>query len=540
MRTFAPTNYQMNRSFSDSRTVFYLFMLLVFFAPITNYASAIDTASLLVKTKQGTLRGMTKNDICIWKGIPYATTPSGDLRFRAPQPPKAWTGVKDATAFSYVAPQPKMPVADAQPQSEDCLSLNIWSPAADGKKRPVMFWIHGGGLIVGSGSSTLYDGTPLVKAGDVVVVTINYRLGPLGFLYFDNLPNHESFDNNLGIKDQVAALQWVKENIAAFGGDPNAVTIFGESAGGLSVLTLMGTPAAKGLFRGVIAESGLPESLWKPATANYVTQKYLKIVGVSPDSLFKLRAISSDTLNYAMQLLVEQLSTEPTPYKTLSPTIDGKYIPTDLMTAIRNRQAEGVSLLIGTNRNEVNILAKIKQLGAVPQTAKELVPYMSALKADEQKRITDSYNKYPHKSSILDMITDGIFTIPCIRFAELQSTIAPTYMYRFDWSSGILKLLGLRACHGLEMPFVFGTFESRLGKKFTTLANKKQVKILSTVMMQAWINFAKTGNPNPAGRTDWQSYNSTARSTRILDKKIYTINDPKSKERKAWTGLSIF
>jgi len=271
-----------------------------------------------------------------------------------------------------------------------------------------------------------------------------------------------------------------------------------------------------------------------------VTQKYLKILGVSPDSLFQLRAIPTDTLNNATKLLIEELGTESSPSKTLSPTIDGNYIPTDLMTAIRNRQAEGVSLLIGTNRNEVNFFLKMKQLGAIPQTAKELVPYMAALKADEQKRITDSYSKYPHKNSILDMVTDGIFTMPSIRFAELQSTVAPTYMYRFDWSSGILKLVGLRAFHGSELPFVFGTYESRLGKKLTTLANKKQVKILSAAMMQAWINFAKTGNPNPAGKTDWQSYNTTTHSTRILDKKIYTINDPKSKERKAWTGLSIF
>ena len=247
------------------RNIYLLCALFLFsFSASESFASTndklnapLDSNSLVVQTHQGKLRGTMDKNICVWRGVRYAKAPVAELRFHAPQQVESWSGVKNATEFGASAPQVKNSLVGDELKSEDCLFLNIWSPAADGKKRPVMFWIHGGGFVIGSGSASLYNGVNLANHGDVVVVTINYRLGSLGFLYFETEAARKAgFENNLGMKDQIAALQWVKENISAFGGDPNQVTIFGESAGGTSVETLLACPAARGLFKGAIAESG--------------------------------------------------------------------------------------------------------------------------------------------------------------------------------------------------------------------------------------------------------------------------------------------
>ena len=230
-------------------------------APRRDKAPAVDTNALIAHTPLGKLRGAKVKDVYVWKGIRYAQAPVGDMRFKAPVPVQAWTGTQDALAFGAVAPQQESSIAGKEPQAEDCLYLNVWSPGADAKKRPVMVWIHGGGFVIGSGSSQMYEGTQMATNGDVVIVTINYRLGPLGFLYFNEEQRKQGFENNLGIKDQIAALKWVQQNIAAFGGDPAQVTIFGESAGGTSVQTLLASPMAKGTsrtFARVFARSVFP------------------------------------------------------------------------------------------------------------------------------------------------------------------------------------------------------------------------------------------------------------------------------------------
>ena len=495
---------------------------------------------LLVKTSQGQIKGDIEKNICVWKGIRYAKAPVGDLRFRDPQAPDNWAGIKEATTFGAVAPQFKKILIGNELQNEDCLFLNVWSPAADGKKRPVMVWLHGGGFVGGSGSSDMYDGTNIATRGDVVVVTINYRLGPLGFMYFNNLPGSKGkFDDNLGIKDQVAALKWVKENIAAFGGDPDAVTIFGESAGGISVETLMALPSAQGLFKRAIIESGPAGDVWTPQLATKVTTLYLKELGVTPDSLYKLKLLPVDTLMSAMMRLMKIMIADPSLPKTCAPTVDGTFLPYDLLTAIKNGQSKGVGLLIGTNRNEANLFAR-KKLSMLPVNEEQLKPYLARFKPAEQKQIIGAYKEYPTKAGILDLLTDGIFTMPSIRFAEFQSAYANTYMYRFDWTSEPLKWVGLRACHALEVPFVFNTFNTKLGKKILLLSNRKKIHQISDQMQQEWINFARTGNPNTPGTDTWKKYEPATRATLIYDKKCYDCQDPKSVQRTAWGDLNIF
>jgi len=516
-------------------------VIFLFLAILPNFShAAIDTSTLIVKTKQGQVRGTTEKDVCVWKGIRYAKAPMGALRFRAPQPVDNWAGVKDATAFGAVAIQMKRILVGNEQQSEDCLFLNIWSPAADGKRRPVMFWIHGGGFIGGSSSSELYDGAQLAKKGDVVIVSINYRLGPLGFMYFKDMPGgKDNFDSNLGIKDQVAALKWVKENIAAFGGDPDAVTIFGESAGGISVETLMAIPAAQGLFKRAIAESGPANDVWSTKLATQVTTLYLKELGLTTEGLEKLRQLPTDTLVSAMTRLMTKMKDDPTLPKTFAPTVDGDFLPHDILSGIHAGQSKGVDLLIGTNKDEANLFA-MKKLKIVPVNEEELKPYLGKLKPEDQKQLVAAYKDYPSRNSILELITDGIFTMPSIKFAELQSAHANTYMYRFDWASKPIKAVGLSACHGIEIPFVFGTFHTKLGKKILLFSDHKRIYQLSNQLQQAWINFARTGNPDVKDLEDWKKYDATGRCTIIFDKKNYCTTDPKAEKRKAWGDLNFF
>jgi para-nitrobenzyl esterase len=504
------------------------------------FAAGADSTALIVSTRQGLLRGVAADSVYAWKGVPYAQAPVGDLRFRAPQPPMSWQGVRDASKPGFISPQLRRASNEPLKGNEDCLSLNIWSPAADGHKRPVMFWIHGGGFLIGSGSVQMYDGANLSKNGDVVVVNINYRLGALGFLYLNDIKGKQTgFDDNLGIRDQIAALQWVKDNIAAFGGDPDAVTIFGESAGAISVLTLMATPSAHGLFKRAIVESASPEALLQPKVATDLTMRYLRMLGVSPDSLQQLKSVDADTFVSVMDRLVTQLMYETTSVKLLSPVIDGDLIPTSPMSAIRAGQAAGIDLMIGTNKDEATLLS-LKRVGLTPRSEAELRPYLANIPPDARKNLIATYKNYPHRSGVNAMTTDGVFAMPSIRVSEMQTQFASTYMYRFDWSSFTLNVVGLRACHGAELPFVFGTLNKSPGKYFTALSNKKSIWGLSKQIQQSWVNFARYGNPNPNGKTTWAKYNTTGRTTMIFDKVTHLSTDPKSEQRIAWTGLSIF
>jgi len=539
MYIFASSKSEMKSMFSRPY-VFSLLLLVCFADPSCIYAAGADSSSLTVSTRQGLLRGVSIDSVCAWKGIPYAKAPMGELRFRAPQPPVSWQGIRDASKPGNVAPQNRRATNEANKRSEDCLSLNIWSPAADGKKRPVMFWIHGGGFLVGSGSAPMYDGANLSKNGDVVVVNINYRLGALGFLYFKDIKGTQTgFDDNLGIRDQIAALQWVRDNIASFGGNPDAVTIFGESAGAISVLTLMGVPAAHGLFKRAIVESASPEALMQPNVATGMTLRYLKMLGISPDSLQQLKSVSTDTFVASMDRLITQLMHEPTTVKLLSPVIDGDLIPIDPMTAIEQGRAAGIDLMIGTNKDEATLLS-MKRIGLTPRNARELKPYLANMTPDARKNLIASYKHYPHKSGVIAMATDGVFAMPSIRVSESQARFAPTYMYRFDWATFALRLVGLNACHGAELPYVFGTLDKSPGKYFAIMSNKKRNWALSRQIQRDWVNFARYGNPNPAGQTAWGKYNATGRATMIFDKVPHPSSDPRSEQRIAWSGLSIF
>ncbi|MES2621558.1 MAG: carboxylesterase/lipase family protein [Bacteroidota bacterium] len=508
-------------------------VFLILFLSVLNAFAQNKEVEVLARTGSGILRGTTEENICVWRGIKYAEAE----RFGYPHAPPPWKGVQDALKFGAVAVQTKSMISSKEPQSEDCLFLNIWSPCADSLKRPVMVWIHGGSLVAGSGSQPIYNGLKLARNGDVVVVTINYRLGPLGFLYFNTpVEGNDTLGNNLGIHDQIAALQWVKENIAAFGGNPDRVTIFGESAGATSVQTLLASPAAKGLFIAAIAQSGTPAMVWTPSLADSITKKYFSFLRLNPTNKHLLKTLPLDSLKAAQEKLLKYMLT--TDNKVFAPTIDGKVLTADIFSSIDQQVNARVPLLLGTNNDESTIF--VKTMKTAPKNAKQLNEYIDRICKNDKQQVLAGYEKYPRKAAVMEILTDALFRVPNIRLSEQRLVYAPVYLYRFEWCSFFLKVTGLRSFHGIEMPFIFGSTDRKTGRLLKVVATKKVIKQLSGAMQKAWTNFARYGNPNGITSETWKPYTTTERATMIFDKKCSIAQDPDKIQRQAWTGVKYY
>jgi para-nitrobenzyl esterase len=497
----------------------------------------------IVNAKAGNIQGIKDNGIEIFKGIPFSERIVGDLRFKPPVPVKTLPGVFPATEFGPVCPQNIPPVVFfvPNPQSDpDCLNLNIWTPAADEKKRPVMVWIHGGGFNTGEGRN--YDGSFLTRRGDVVVVTINYRLNCLGF---SHIPG---FTSNVGMLDQILALKWIRDNIESFGGDKDNVTIFGESAGGIAVSTLLAMPEAKGLFHRVIAQSGSCNPVsYRTSEGKDITEKVMLEVGIKKGDFDALQKISAFKLVEAHgKIILEKTTAMPWPF-IIAPYLDGEHIPEHPLELLKKGVAAGVDLLLGTNLNESRIWKAfnpafkpvdeekmergikniVKSLGQDEEKAKALI---AAYKETRSEGGTLSAQE------ILDCFsTDLEFRIAGIRTAEAQSSQNPnTYMYLFTWPSPFMGG-SLGSCHITEIPFVFGMTDLPFWKIFS--GSGEEEKKLSEKMMDAWISFARTGNPNHDGIPEWPKYEVEKRGTMLLGKEIKIVNDPYGKERLAWKDI---
>lgn len=492
-------------------------------------------SSTIVESVFGKLQGEQIDGVLAWKGIPYAKPPVGSLRFRAPERPDSWEGIRDATSFSPVAPQSQREIMeffgnDISNMSEDCLYLNVWSKGADDKKRPVMVWIHGGAFVSGSGSSSWYDGASFAAQGDVVVVTINYRLGILGFLHLGEMGGEEyATSGNCGIQDQVAALQWVQENIAAFGGDPNNVTIFGESAGAMSIGVLLGFPSAQGLFHKAILQSGAAANVHPSEKATKIAGRLVEALQVDPTNLSKLEELPVEQLIQASDLM---------PPMSLVPVIDGISLPKHPEEAIANGSAKDVTILIGTNKDEYNIFSvfnpewknadetMVTQL--FEKTFGPLVPLISSYLGGNQPLSQELYN---------NLLTMSIFTYPAQKLTELQvKQGAPVWMYRFDWETPVFGG-ALKSTHALEIPFVFNTLNTPNTENFTGSSPERQ--LLADQMHLAWINFARNGNPNSENLPEWPKYNLNDRSTMIFNLESAVENDPNRQERMIWEQAAM-
>jgi para-nitrobenzyl esterase len=496
----------------------------------------------IINTKYGKIQGYIQKGIKIFKGIPYAAPPMNELRFMPPKPPAAWSDILITTEFGPNVPQPENIASflfgPPREESEDnCLTLNIWTPGTDKKRRPVMFWIHGGNFRYGSSAQVTYTGIPLAKRGNIVLVTINYRLGPLGFLY---IPDKTV---NVGMLDQVAALKWVHDNIEAFGGDPDNITIFGESAGATSVITLLAMPMAKGLFHRAIAQS---TSFYFASHQESGSKKLISRLGIEQGDIESLQKIDINKMNRIhRKMALEAYSTqETTPF---SPVVDGKILPEDPLKAIKKGYAANIPLLIGTTQEEMKfyhaflpslpefnseklfnrIKRIVNELGHNEDKAKKLIA--NYIEAREGKFSTDP-------QEILDAIlTDVTFRIITIRIAEAQGKHQPnTYTYMFTWPS---PMMGgkLGACHAVDVAFTFGTLYIPGTEKYC--GKGKDADILSEKIMDSWITFARSGNPNNENIPDWPAYDANKRATMLLGKEIKVVNAPFDKERAAWDDI---
>jgi len=493
----------------------------------------------IVETTHGRIRGYSRRGIIKFKGIPYAAPPIGELRFRAPAPVEPWNGVRDATKYSPVSIQPPSALedmfAEPLPQSEsDCLTLNIWSQNLKDEKRPVMFWIHGGGFVTGNGASL--DGARLVLRGNVVMVSINYRLGYLGFLYMPDMPGTTA---NAGILDMVAALKWVRDNISKFGGDPNNVTIFGESAGGMAVSSLLATPSAKGLFHRAIPHSGAANKFsFSVASGIMVYETLIKRLGVEKGDIEALQKLPAEDF-IVPQVNATQLSVGVV---RVGPVVDNSVLPEHPLEAISKGFAKDIDVFIGSNLDENKLFTMWTPKAHNLKEERLLTSVNTLMRFTKQKEsksneIIESYRelrKTPR--DIMDAIlTDYMFRIPSVRLAEEQSKHQKnTYMYLFTWKS---PMDGGKygAMHALELPFVFGL----LGDKDIGIFPGRSAKTqkLSGQMMDAWIAFARTGNPNHENIPELPAYDKEKRATILFDKQVTVEEDPYRNEREAWDGI---
>jgi len=499
-------------------------------------------SNLTVETRYGKVKGYQQSLISVWKGIPFAQPPTGELRFRAPQPSESWTGVRDATMFSPMAPQaPEMGASmvgaigadgavDQRPMSEDCLYLNIWSPGADQQKRPVMVYIHGGAFTLGSASDPWYDGTSFAANHNIVVVSLNYRLGILGFVSLKDLAGAEAiYTANCGLLDQIAALQWVRENIEAFGGDPDKVTVMGESAGAMSIGALLGMPAAQGLFQRAVLQSGAAGNLPGRSHATRVAQELLAKLGIEVSRLAALADVPLETLLEVQP----ELGREFGGVQAFSPVIDGDTLPQHPLAMIAQGSAANVAILVGTNRDEWRLFA---MMSGGPKVEEEL---LKQIFGDEAKAVLATYtearaDKSPELAWI-DIMSDLVFRMPSIQLAEGQvQQGARVWMYRFDWESPAFGGI-LGAAHAMDIPFVWNTLDSPLSRMFTGDSPTRQS--LADLMHTSWAAFIHSGNPAIASLPAWPPYDLDRRATMIFSDAPHVVDDPQGQVRALWTRV---
>jgi para-nitrobenzyl esterase len=499
---------------------------------------SIAASHPVVTTRQGQLRGEVRDGVAVFKGIPYAAPPFGSNRFQPPQPPQKWDGIRDAVEYGLVSPQPPYAppfdqlLGDQGRPGQDCLNLNAWTPDPGGRGLPVMVWIHGGAFMRGSGALPTYDGSRFARDG-VVCVTINYRLGADGFLYVgDGIANR-------GLLDQIAALEWVQENIQGFGGDPAKVTIFGESAGAFSVATLLSMPRAKGLFQRAILQSGAAQHTSSVKTAQMIGRNLADKLGVVP-TMTLIGAVPLERLVAAQAELSVELAVRPDPARwgevaangmMFEPVVDGEVVPARPIERIVAGAGANVDLMVGTTTEEWRFF--LVPGGAIDRvTDDRLVTTARVMGLDVEHALPVYRTSRPHATPgdlLGALITDWFFRIPAIRLAEAHASNGGSpYVYEFAWRSPLFDGR-FGAAHALEIGFVF----DNLGRDGAmTLAGNEPPQALADAMHHAWVTFATSGTPG------WSPYEARERTVmRFAGTGGTVVMDPAATERQLWDGI---
>ena len=483
------------------------------------------TSAIEVATTAGAVRGLTSGGLRHWRGIPYATAP----RFRAPGAVEHWGIVRDATKFGPVSPQvqPMTRVA----MDEDCLSINVIAPP-EAEALPVMVFIHGGAYTTGSSREIPHLGEALVRQGNIVFVNFNYRLGALGYLDFTRY----GFESNLGLRDQVAALEWVRDNIRAFGGDPDNVTVFGESAGGNAITTLLTVPAAAGLFARAIVESASPEAVYPSSLTEQWGADFVAILRevskdhTTPDADLLLQARPATLVKAAS--LMRQRTPDAVPGTiAFCPVIDGDYLPERPVDAAAAGRSHAVPLIIGTNAREGTLFRG--QLDLLATTRPRIRAVFAKTEREARNRLYAEYRALPPRRSAAQFGGDYSFWYPSIRYAEGHSTHAPVRFYRFDVSTRALKYAGLEATHGIELFAVFDLVDTPVGRAAGILGGRAVFKAAAERMRQRWLGFARTGDAGD----DWVGYTADHRATLIIAEHDRVELDPHRTRRMAWQAF---
>ena len=476
----------------------------------------------VVETEQGSVRGHAAGGVLAFHGLPYAAPPVGPDRWRAPGRAAPWPGIRNATAPGPIAPQAPSPFDEmlfpgrGMAQDEDCLTLNLWTPSPVGR-RPVMVWVHGGGFTLGAGSQPLYDGRRLAQAGDVVVVTLNYRLGALGFLRLDGVTGGRlPATGNEGLLDVVAALRWVREHAALFGGDPGNITLFGESAGGMIAGTLLAMPAARGLFHRAVLQSGAAHVAAGAAAADRVAERFLALAGVRADDPAGLQALPSWRLLAAQQALLAESPRTGLGYLPFRPVVDGSLVPVPPIAAVRDGAADGIPMLAGTTADEWTLFANLNPLHGTLDERGLRRRLGHLFRDDEIDALLPLYSDHlaargiePTPAEQLTAILgDAWFRAPCERLLDTHAARGQqAHGYLFDWPARHRRL---RACHAIELGFLFGWRDRGFH------GDGPAAERLEAAMQRAWTAFAWDGRPHAASLGDWSARHPDAPATMRL------------------------
>lgn len=494
-----------------------------------------------ITTADGVVRGLQRRRIVQWRSIPYAAPPVGALRFRAPQPVEPWSGVRSATEYGFAAMQfrdgARIGPSKPQPTSEDCLTLNITAPAEPAAApRPVMVFVHGGGYMFGTSALRLYSGGRLALRGDVIVVSLNYRLGAFGYVDFSEFSSPERpFESNLGLRDQVAALQWVQRNIGAFGGDPDNVTVFGESAGANAVVSLLATPTAARLFHRAIAQSSPADWAVTATEARAFAHRCLDNLRATPENAVEaLNTAAPNTIRKSADRAIGEVLWQQPGSFPIAPVVDGDFLPMDPIEAIRSGNAHAVPLIIGTNRDEATLFKRFDR--SLPTTSEQLHVALSRCGGPElEKQVVAAYPGYPSRGAAVRMGGDFVFWRPTIEVLEGHSRHAPAYAYRLDFSPRAVQLAGFGATHAIDLIPVFGGVDGAIGRSLTAAGGYRDFLAVQREFQDNWLSFARKGEP----LSSWPQYTEQRRSTRIIDSPARVEIDPDRAKRLAWQGVRV-
>ena len=493
--------------------------------------------------------------VLAFKTVPYAASTAGANRFLPPRPLLPWTGVRDCTDFTGHAPQaglaptPRPELADfsgpsdPSPETEDCLTVNVWTPALDDARRPVMVWFHGGAFSYGNANAPRLRGTRLAARNDVVVVAVNQRLNIFGHLDLSAFGGDAyRHSGNAGTLDMVAALRWVRANVAAFGGDPANVTVFGESGGGGKVSVLLAMPQAAGLFHRAVIQSGAVVRLRTRDRALALTQLVVQHLGAAAASIEALQAVPAADLLAAIEPAQKALGPSPTPLfdrYPFGPVVDGDLVPAHPFDPVASDAQPGVPLIIGDMKDETaNFLAPIEKVWDRTLTHDEMTQRVAAVAGGHTGRVVDLYMRlYPDMSPaerLIAITTDCNFRIRSLVLAQRRAALrqGPVWMYSFEWETPVLGGR-LKAPHAMDVPFTFNTLDLT-----NATGGSAEAQALSDTMSSVWATFARSGRPDHPSIPPWPLYDATDRATLVLDRTCRIENDPRGEARALWQDIT--